>query len=287
MYQDEENLGLPSAKSIFVGLGAVGAAAYMGRKLQTGAPEIANRLGRYQSIAGTSWFQKYKAQIGQPYNSKGHGFWNNFIGKKSGVPLREGSGFSISRNMSGKRVANVYSPRKMNETLAMFMPRSRPVQSWEKPIYKAMGKYPDRVMKSSMAGVFSIMQMNQSVDEYGLAGIPIGAARETGALLGGAFGGAMGHSLGHRLTKGLAGAAGAGKMVGMGVGAMAGFVAIDGLIRLSKLGKKWSTPELGGRYTSSDTSMTMMQRSMNSISTSQFNIRNSLGKEALSMHGLV
>lgn len=135
---------------------------------------------------------------------------------------------------------------------------------------------PNKIIKPPAAYGFALLNAKYTMDEKDhFSGFYEGLASEGTAIIGARIGGALG---------GFAGPVG--KLVGMALGGIIGYSTIGLVEKASKMGRSWSMPELGGNYEDTAEAMTLRQRSLNSIRTSQFNVRNELGNEALRIVGL-
>lgn len=128
-----------------------------------------------------------------------------------------------------------------------------------------------KVYKAPFGVAMGLFSMGWEMDakQGSLTGVATGAAKEVGGLAGARIGAFIGS---------IGGPVGAG--VGMLAGGALGVMGVDWIGKAAKMGRRWSMPELGGNFRDSMESMTMRQRALNSIRTSQFNVRNALGNEA-------
>lgn len=129
-----------------------------------------------------------------------------------------------------------------------------------------------------MAPLSALTGATNEMQESGhSSGMLIGGAREGAMLAGGGVGMQLGRFIGM-----LGGPIGSlvGAIVGGVAGAMVGSSMIDSIGWMSSKGKQWSMPDVGGNFRDSQMGMTMRQRSLNAISTSQFNVRSLMGNEA-------
>lgn len=126
---------------------------------------------------------------------------------------------------------------------------------------------------------FGLMTINSELEARGdMSGIATGMIREGASILGAKSLGTLGMLAGAAL-----GPVGAfiGGAVGTIAGGMAGYGSLDVVQKMASLGHQWSTPDTGGGYRDSAMGMTMRERSLNAIRTSQFNVRAGFGGEAM------
>lgn len=138
---------------------------------------------------------------------------------------------------------------------------------------------PRRVLTLPMVGI-GIAAMgisNEFSSNSHASSLYKGIAKEGSAAVGMMAGQAAGFLVGSAFTP-IGGVIGG--LVGGAIGGMAGYGIIDTLQWMSKKGRQWTLPELGGSFRDSFMSQTMRQRSLNAIRTSQFNVRSNLGREA-------
>lgn len=126
-----------------------------------------------------------------------------------------------------------------------------------------------------------IMALNTVTDSFNEGGpnaLSRGVARAVGENAGMGIGSIIGAGIGNVILPGFGGIIGS--MVGGMIGAGIGGGIPDKMKEMQMRGRQLTTPDLGGAFRDTFASMTMRQRSMSMISTSQFNIRNSMGREA-------
>ena len=271
-YQDDQNDAMfPTPGMMFAGAAGFTGAGLFGRYLKNRETDIYAKLDAYAWLKNKQWYQKMRNAPMQSARQR----WGTYLG----FEMKEGTG-------RWKRYPH-------QEDISMFMPfRTREMNSLDRAMAwrpwrsgeKLAGK--SRVLRASGMLAFGLMNLNSNMDQYGLKGIPISAAQETAGAAGGFVGRLIGGSAFHNLSGGWRYGAKIGSFAGMAMGAVAGYAAVEGLMKLSKLGRRWSTPELGGNFQDSADAMTMRQRSLNAIRTSQFNLRSELGREALHFSGL-
>ena len=151
--------------------------------------------------------------------------------------------------------------------------RVRDINSFEQGYFKTIGRsknIPTKMWKPPLAYGFGLMTMKMEMDESShFSGAARGIFSEGAGLAGARIGGAIG---------GFAGPIGT--VAGTLIGGAIGYSTLGIIEGAASMGRSWSTPELGGNYVDSAEAMTLRQRSLNSIRTSQFNVRNELGREA-------
>lgn len=261
MYQEEQgpNIGAMSVNALLAA-GAVGLGA---RFVNQGAESFFK-----SDFYKTNDYMKSKPRVAKMAGKFNSGGYKTSFGKEMGK--------------SFKGIADDFG---------YYLPRIRAANDADKMVQSSVygRKIPNgtKVIKAPIAVGIGLWTMKAEMDKRGdIGGLVTGAAMEVTAQAGFRIGNIAGTAIGHKLSGGLAFGASAGGMITGAIAGMAGYMAIDAALEISKVGRRWSTPDLGGSYADSATAMTMRQRSMNSIKTSQFNIRNELGREALMLRGL-
>jgi len=134
----------------------------------------------------------------------------------------------------------------------------------------ARGVARPRIAGIGVAAGIAAMTINSEMKQDGMSGMATGVAKVAAMSVGSKVGGIIGAAV--------LGTPGA--FIGQAVGAIGGDMAVDLVKGYAKLGHRLTTPDTGGYFKDSEMGMTMRQRSLNAIRTSQFNIRSDFGNEA-------
>jgi len=201
----------------------------------------------------------------------------NFYDKHKIKPGLKGKRQSIFNNLKeeirGYRPGRTRLANEWDETIhGILWPKHNVVASeYEEQMINGtkksiMTKAGTKMATPSAQSAFMLLSVNQEMQQRGLGGIGVGMAREVGA------------SLGYRIGSSVGG------FVGGAVGGVIGGFAIDVPLKMAKIGRRWSIPDVGGHFKDSEAAMTMRARSLNAIRTSQFNVRSTLGNEAWNLN---
>lgn len=136
----------------------------------------------------------------------------------------------------------------------------------------------------SLWAAFGLINIDEAVNQSGKS---FGAYIGAGEYLGGAIGARVGAIAGSLVGNLVAPVAGGyiGSALGMLAGGMIGYSVVPTLYKMAQQMQKWGSPETGGMFLDNMQTMTMRQRSMLAIRTSQLNYRNELGREAQILMG--
>lgn len=231
-------------------------------------------------VAGLAVASRLAYPIEQTLYEKSAGIRNRYANKGWSAP-----GGSGPRKLPGN--GDVF--KMLKEQGASYIPGRRAANAFDRSVHEAWPlsirrnklNKTGKVGKTSFAGILGLSFATDTMRETGnISGLAIGFANE--ALAG--VGAGLGKGIGSALGRGLGGKFVFSKMIGGGIGMMAGamigYMGIGMLQDMSKKGRRWALPELGGNFVDTKESATMRQRSLNAIRTSQFNVRNELGQEA-------
>lgn len=304
MYGQEEQNNLPiSSRGLYMGALGMGATIYAGRVFKEHERSINSWVNKQQWSAGyaadgQSLLSKWNKNIktGRSPNYSG-GFRKNFFGHKQSYTRGQNAGPKINnrgivRSQSSFSTDHNYWKGGVLEDLSYYSPfrfkRLANFNAADKLLFnKSISNGMTKLWKASAATALTIPMVSAGFEETGHFSEGLrSVTREALAVGGSRIGQAVGSTLGHVLAS----KAPWGGYLGMGVtsiaGAMVGYGALDVLDKARELGRKWSTPETGGKYMDSSAAMSMRQRSMLAIKTSQFNLRSELGNEALHFMGI-
>lgn len=132
------------------------------------------------------------------------------------------------------------------------------------------------IMAAHMADQY-VKQSGRQFEAY------IGAASSFGGDIGFRTGGYIGYALGSMIGGPIGG------LIGGGLGALSGATlgasVAPTLYKMAKAVNQWGSPETGGNFLDNQYLMTMRQRSLLAIRTSQLNLRSELGREAQILMG--
>lgn len=272
-YNDEPQINYGyMASATGIGLGGFALSSRIARAYEGKIAAKMNSMKFKDAKTQAWWDKKNPYNNGKvPYGSKG---WTS---KQWDTPLKERWGFGKGKLPFTEDVS-YFSPFRKREANTVDQIFNR-----EKNLLKTGNKV--RIFPA--AYLFGAMTINSELDERQDAlGLVTGIGKEVSAIAGARLGMVAGSPVGRFLGAGLPGMSRIGTIAGGAVGGILGYGVLSGLQAMSKMGRSWSYPELGGSFIDSAESQTMRARSLNAIRTSQFNIRSELGNEALRLAGL-
>lgn len=136
----------------------------------------------------------------------------------------------------------------------------------------------------SLWTAFGLVNVDEAVNQSGKSfGAYVGAGEYIGGALGARVGGIAGGAIGNLVAPVVGGYIGS--ALGMLAGGMIGYSIVPTLYKMTQQMQKWGSPETGGMFFDNMQTMTMRQRSILAIRTSQLNYRNELGREAQILMG--
>jgi len=129
----------------------------------------------------------------------------------------------------------------------------------------------------------AIMSKGEMESEGKTFGAYVGLGSAAGGIIGTRVGALAGKAVGATFG----GTAGMyiGSAIGMLTGGMLGMEVAPTLYKMAQSMRAWGSPETGGTFMDNRMTMTMRQRSMLAIRTSQMNLRSELGREAQVLMG--
>lgn len=215
----------------------------------SGSPKFASMMEKLQAHdmykMSTNPIRSVGAYLGFPFHREAWGIEKKLYGESMGFAMRN----KTPRQVAG-RVADLAKPGTIRGVMTL------PVFAIGSTLMTVGEEFTNNSHPSSLV---------------------IGATREAAGLTGGFIGQGIGAAIGT-----IGGPIGtlAGGLIGGMLGGMQGYQVPEMIGWMKSKGRQWTMPEVGGRFKDSQMGQTMRQRSLNAISTSQFNVRSALGNEA-------
>lgn len=251
-----------------IGLGTLGTAALLSRRAYSNItrnnPGFASKLSK---ISNSDFYHGIINPLNQVrdfvptfrrMNGMDQALSMKFGNGQTGIPM---PGF-MANKITNKAVREAISPGGSGKVLSEMdvSPRFGIRMPMMMPLMFGMG-----------------IMSEQAVNNHPSA-IATGIARTSLSLGGAAVGQGIGAAVGSMIFPIL------GTTIGAVAGGMIGGTIGDSVIDVAKWlkhkGREWTRSNLGGNFSDSRMGYTMRQRSLNAISTSQFNVRANLGSEA-------